>query len=251
MPYWPFGLYRIFSPATQKGEMRSYDRNYILQAVTVTRVLVWSRRLRLSHWSIALSCTGLMITGWLMNSDPILAGDARDIHYLCSGLLLPALLLRLYLLFFGKGTDHISDCEPDSHKLHQAMEVLRFYLTLGRAPLPRWFSHNPLWSQIYLLLFFFLALSSISGILILLDKVSILGINNNDLHYLTHYVISLFVLLHLPTVFSHDLSNKNDDISGMVNGYKIFHTEKPGHSGNTTSHKVSIDDLMKTNRHST
>lgn len=228
--------------------MRSYHRNPILQAITVTRVLVWSRWLRLSHWSMALSCIGLMLTGLLMNIDPILAIYASEAHYFFSGILIPALLLRLYLLFFGKGTDHITDCEPDWHKILQAMEVLRFYLTLGRAPLPRWFSHNPLWAQIYLILFLFLGLSSVSGILILKDIGSIFGVNNYDLHYLTHYVISLFVLLHLPSVFCHDLSNKNDDISGMVNGYKVFHIEKSSLSAKAQTQKVSIDDLMKTNK---
>jgi len=181
-----------------------------------------------------------------MKNDPILGIKASETHYLLSAILIPALLLRLYLLFFGKGTDHISDCEPDWLKLRQSFEVLRFYLTLGRTPLPKWYSHNPLWGQIYILLFFFLALSSISGVLILQEITVIFGISNHDLHYLAHVVISLFVLLHLPAVFSHDLSSKNSDISGMVNGHKIFFVEKPGSPHESQTHKVSLDELLKT-----
>lgn len=183
-----------------------------------------------------------------MNADPILAMDARDIHFFLSGLLLPALLLRFYLLFFGKDTDHLTDCEPNLHKLNQAKEVLRFYLTLGKAPLPRWFSHNPLWGPIYLLLFVFLTISCLSGVLLVQEITFIFNISNHDLHSISHYLISLFVLLHLPAVFSHDLSNKNSDISGMVSGYKIFHIEKTGHTGNEHIHTVSLDELLKTRK---
>ncbi len=217
-----------------------------MQAITVTRVLVWSRWVRLSHWLIALSCVGLMLTGWLMSNDPILSTAAGDLHYYFSGLLIPALLLRLYLLFFGKGTDHLSDCEPDLHKLRQAKQVLKFYLTLGKVPLPRWFSHNPLWGQLYLLLFLFLTLSAISGVFLLQGIASIIGVSNHDLHWLSYYVVNIFVLLHIPTVFSHDLSNKNADISGMVNGYKIFHTERVDIPDNVLTQEVSVSDLLKT-----
>ena len=91
-----------------------------MQAKTVSHVLVWSRWLRLSHWAIALSTIGLITTGWLMGQNPAFSEDAGDFHYLLSSILLPALLLRLYLLFFGKGTDHLEDCEPNTHRLTQS-----------------------------------------------------------------------------------------------------------------------------------
>lgn len=217
-----------------------------MQATTVTRVLVWSRWLRLSHWGIALSTIGLCITGLLMNYDLQFASDINDLHNIFGGLLLPVLLLRLYLLFFGKGTDHLSDCESDTHRLSQAWQVMRYYLTLGKLALPKWYSHNPLWGPLYLVLFFILALAATSGLLLLNDVYFFLGISLTDLHHLCYLAIAVFTLLHIPAVFFHDLSGQAADISGMVNGYKLFDAgtippqQRPG------EHAISLDTLLKT-----
>lgn len=219
-----------------------------MQAVSVSRVLVWSRWLRISHWLIAIATLGLIGTGWLMRVDSILSPAVSEVHFMLASALIPALLVRLYLLFFGKGTEHLEDCEPDLHRLRQAIEVLKFYLTLGRAPLPKWFSHNPLWGPLYLVLFLFLTLSTTSGVLLLQEVPLTLGISQYDLHRLSYYVVFLFTILHIPAVFSHDLSHKNSDISGMVNGYKTFPLEKSVYGQDATTHSVSLETLLKTRK---
>lgn len=217
-----------------------------MQANTVTRVLVWSRWLRLSHWLLTLCTIGLIATGWLMSIDTGLSHLVSDLHYLLGGLLLPALVLRLYLLFFGKGTDLLSDCEPNMHRLLQSWQVIRFYLTLGKAPLPKWYSHNPLWGPIYLILFFVLVLVAISGLLLLNDVVVIGGISMLDLHQLSYIIILTFSILHIPAVFAHDLSGKGGDISGMVNGYRQFELTEAEQHKNTTEQSVPLNNLIKT-----
>lgn len=217
-----------------------------MQANTVTRVLVWSRWLRLSHWIIALSTLGLIGSGWLMSQDFPSLEQASEIHYVLSGLLLPAVLLRLYLLFFGKGTDHLSDCEPDLHRLLQAWQVIRFYLTLGKAPLPKWYSHNPLWGPLYLALLFFLVLVTASGLLLLTDVEIVGNIGIHDLHRLGYLVILWFTLLHLPAVFFHDLAGQGGDVSGMINGYRIFDTNTAQSQGQPGEQAISLDQLIKT-----
>jgi Ni/Fe-hydrogenase 1 B-type cytochrome subunit len=216
-----------------------------MHAKTVSHVLVWSRWLRIAHWTLALSTLGLITTGWLMSIDLAIASAAGELHYLLSGVFLPALLLRFYLLFFGKGTDLLTDCEPNLHRLNQAWQVVRFYLTLGKAPLPKWYSHNPLWGPIYIALFFVLTLTTLSG-LMLLNDLHLLGpVSMLDLHQLSYQIILIFTLLHLPAVFTHDLSSKSGDISAMVNGFRAFDVgeSEPGASGN--SQAVSLDALMK------
>ncbi|MBT3094229.1 MAG: hypothetical protein KME58_15200 [Candidatus Thiodiazotropha sp. (ex Lucina pensylvanica)] len=99
-----------------------------MQVTNISRVLVWSGRLRLAHWSLGISSIGLLLTGWLMNNTPLMAQSAAEIHFMLSGLFLPALLLRIYLLLFGKGSEHLSSCEPNLHRLSQAWLVLKFYL---------------------------------------------------------------------------------------------------------------------------
>jgi Ni/Fe-hydrogenase 1 B-type cytochrome subunit len=217
-----------------------------MQAQTVTRVLIWSRWLRLSHWGLGLTSLGLIATGWLMGLDTLHASVINDLHYLLSGLFLPALLLRLYLLFFGKGTDLLEDCEPNAHRLEQAWEVIRFYLTLGKLPLPKWYSHNPLWGPIYLVLFFFLVLTAASGLL-LLNEISIFaGISMLDLHFLCYGVILVFAVLHLVAVFAHDLSNKSGDISAMINGFRQFEISETETQKTPDVQEVSLDNLIKT-----
>ncbi|MCU7924031.1 MAG: cytochrome b/b6 domain-containing protein [Candidatus Thiodiazotropha sp. (ex Dulcina madagascariensis)] len=216
-----------------------------MQATTVTRVLVWSRLLRLTHWSLALSTIGLLFSGWLMNVDLLSATAAGEVHYLLTALLLPALLLRLYLLFFGHSTDHISDCEPNTHRLSQAWSVMRFYLTLGKSPLPKWYSHNPLWGPIYLLLLFFLVLSSISG-LALLKGIGLIGaLSLHDLHHLCYQVIGSFSILHIIAVFAHDLGGSGSDNSGMITGYRIFEVNKMRESDNGATQTIALNELLK------
>ncbi len=216
-----------------------------MQVKNVSHVLVWSRWLRLTHWAMALSSLGLIATGWLMSQDRALTNSLGDLHYMLSGVLLPALLFRLYLLFFGKGTDHLEDCEPNTHRLSQAWQVIRFYLTLGKLPLPKWYSHNPLWGPLYLALFFILVLVSISGVMLLNDLYLFANLSMLDLHRLSYQLILVFTLLHLPAVFSHDLSSKSGDISAMVNGYRAFEVTLESTDLKPDTQSVSLDALMK------
>ena len=219
-----------------------------MHSATVTSVLVWSRWLRLAHWTLAISIFGLLTSGWLLGADPILFSTAKDYHFIFCALMLPALLFRLYLLFFGKGTDHLRDCELDKHRIGQAWEVIRFYLTLGRAPLPKWYSHNPFWGPIYLIIFLFLALSAVSGFALSYEVAILASISMHDLHMLSNYVTGTFVLLHLPAVFSHDLSGKGSDVSAMINGYRNFQVEKATIQESPHRQSVSLDDLLKSKR---
>ncbi len=216
-----------------------------MHAKTVSHVLVWSRWLRLAHWTLALSTLGLIATGWLMSIDLAITSTAGEVHYLLSGVFLPALLLRLYLLFFGQGTDLLTDCEPNLHRLNQAWQVVRFYLTLGKAPLPKWYSHNPLWGPIYIALFFILTLATLSG-LMLLNDLHLLGpVSMLDLHQLCYQIILIFTVLHLPAVFSHDMSSKSGDISAMVNGFRAFDVGEGEIGKSGSPQAVSLDALMK------
>jgi Ni/Fe-hydrogenase 1 B-type cytochrome subunit len=187
---------------------------------------------------------GLIGSGYLISIQAISTTTMQDIHYLLGALLLPGLLIRLYLLVFGKGTDHISDCEPDKHRLAQAWQVAKFYLTLGKAPLPNWFSHNPLWGPIYIGLFFILLLSLISGYALLNDMQLLFGVVMADLHQLTYTIIGWFSLLHIVAVFAHDISGTGSDISGMINGHRIFQVSD--NSSEPDTQTVNLNDLIKT-----
>ncbi|MBT2989837.1 MAG: cytochrome b/b6 domain-containing protein [Candidatus Thiodiazotropha sp. (ex Ctena orbiculata)] len=217
----------------------------MIQTANVVRVLVWSNRLRVAHWTLGFSTIGLLVTGWLINNTPMMAQSAVEIHYMLSALFLPALLLRLYLLFFGSGSDHFTSCEPNMHRLSQAGLVLRFYLSLGKAPLPKWYSHNPLWGPVYLALFFFMILSGLSGLMLLKEAPMLGTLSLHDLHHLCYLVIAGFTLLHILSVFSHDLAGTGSDISGMINGHRIFEVDRAQKIDQTGSQSVALDELLK------
>ncbi|MEJ2426909.1 MAG: cytochrome b/b6 domain-containing protein [Candidatus Thiodiazotropha sp.] len=216
-----------------------------MQATQVTRVYVWSRWLRLSHWLIAFSCLGLMASGYLMKTQPLANPGVEDLHYALTAVLLPALLVRLYLLFFGKGTDLLADCEPDIHRLSQAWEVIKFYLTLGKAPLPKWYSHNPLWGPLYLAFYFFLTLNVLSGLALINETSFLFNLSMLDLHTLTYLFITGFTLLHIIAVFSHEVSSSSSDISGMINGHRIFEIKQEPGKDSGSFQSVDLKDLMK------
>lgn len=174
-----------------------------------------------------------------------MAQSAAEIHFMLSGLFLPALLLRIYLLLFGKGSEHLTSCEPDLHRLSQAWLVLKFYLTLGKSPLPKWYSHNPLWGPVYLALHFFTLLIAASGLFLLKGISMIGGLSLNDLHHLSYQVIATFTLLHIIAVFSHDLAGKGSDISGMINGQRIFETDTPRRDDHNETQRIALEELMK------
>ncbi len=211
----------------------------------IQRIPVWSRALRIAHWVMAVAVVVLIATGWRMGSDPLQASILLDDHYLAAAFLIPALLLRHYLLFFGAGTDHISDCEPDMNRLRSALAVLKYYFTLGRSPLPNWYAHNPLWGPLYLLLFLFLLIQILSGAF--QQSHPYLGmLNLHDVHIIGAYVITGFSVVHILAVFLHDLGGSGSDISAMINGHRIFILKKPvaaQQSGDVQS--VSLDELRR------
>ena len=116
------------------------------------RTYVWPAPLRLSHWLMAASSSGLWLSGWLLQHVPALHLESRDAHLFLAWLLMPALALRLVLLFTGRGSAAgWRDLLPT--RWQGVRDTLRFYVTLGQLPLPRWYAHNPLWAPLYLLLF--------------------------------------------------------------------------------------------------
>jgi len=209
----------------------------------IKRLPVWGRWLRLSHWSIACAIFVLMFSGWLHMRAPGLAGWILDAHYYASTLLITALVIRIYLLFFGSGSDLLESCSLDRHKIKQALAVLSSYLTLGKIPLPKWYAHNPLWGPLYLIFFLLMTVQIISGLL-LMNQITLMGdISIRSLHLFGFQVTLGFSLLHILAVFVHDLKGTGSDVSAMISGQRIFVVESKAPPAVPSS--VSLDDLTK------
>lgn len=191
------------------------------------RVRVWSGWLRLSHALIGLSTLALLVTGWLLDAAPSLREGARDIHYLLAAVLVFGLALRLLLMFRGSPVERIDQLAPGDDEWSAVKETARFYLSLGKTPLPRWYAHNPLWKSLYLLLYVLLLVLVLSGWL-RDGHPLLLGIYLPDVHALFATVVACWSVLHVLAVILHDYRGDAADTSSIINGHRLFLIEKPG-----------------------
>jgi len=133
-----------------------------MKTETLHRREIWSKWLRLSHWTLALSTLALMATGWLIHHTPSVAQAAADWHYIAGSIFTLGLALRIWVLFSDKRMGHwrflLPDLEPK-----KMLQMLKFYLSFGKATLPRWYAHNPLWLPIYLVLLLLMVLAAFTG----------------------------------------------------------------------------------------
>ncbi len=209
----------------------------------VRRVLVWSGWLRLSHLLVGGAVLVLMATGWLLQHAPSVEVVARDGHYLAAALLIPGMLLRGWLLFAGRPVERWSQWMPGDEEWRAAGQTLRFYLTLGRMPLPRWYAHNPLWKPLYLLLYVLLLVLVITGAL-LGEHPLLAGVYLPAVHRVFASAVTLLVIVHGLAALWHDWKGQADDVSAIINGHRLFvvdrSTLKDAGDGATT---VRLDQI--------
>ncbi len=191
-----------------------------MKTATLQRREIWSQWLRLSHWTLALSTLALIATGWLVHHTPSVAQSAADWHYIAGSLFTLGLALRIWVLFsdklMGRWQFLFADLEPK-----KILQMLQFYLSFGKLPLPRWYAHNPLWRPVYLVLFVLMVLVALTGHLQGAYPL-VFGIYLPSLHAGIATLIALFVLGHVIAVFLHDLKGGSDDVSAMIHGQRLF-----------------------------
>jgi Ni/Fe-hydrogenase 1 B-type cytochrome subunit len=209
------------------------------------RVLVWGGWLRLSHLCIGIATLVLLGTGGLIAGSPLLSEAALDYHYLAASLLLFGLILRLVLMIFGQGNERLSSLIPVQSELRVMGQTLLFYLSLARASLPRWFAQNPLWKLVYLVMFLGLVIQIVTGVL-MKDQPLFYNIYLPAIHGFWAVVLFWFSLLHIVAVVLHDLKGKGGDVSGIINGYRLFFIDRSTTpTGEPPVQYVSMDSLKR------
>jgi len=191
----------------------------------IRRVAVWSGWLRFIHGALAAATLVLIATGWLVANSPALAESAADVHFMAASVLISVLLLRLILGFTGKGADRFEHMLPQRSDVAGMRASLLFYLSLGKAPLPNWFAHNPLWKPIYLILFVLLFLSTVTGWI--MPEIQLIGrLYLPKVHAWLGSAIMVVTAAHIFSVILQDIKGRSADISGMLNGYRFFVFER-------------------------
>lgn len=214
-------------------------------------VPIWSGWVRLTHWLIA---AGVLFQ--MLSAQAIAWGASdytfwHDWHVICGQLLLVSVAARVILLFILPASGSWRAFLPDQALWRGAVQMLRFYLSFARTPLPNWFAHNPLWRLLYPLLWLLLIAAGVSGLLYN-TTYSIAGMYMHEFHTAIAQGITAFTVLHLLAVFLHDLKGKSAAISGMINGLRYFHVAKSQtpapnspFKGNTPPVYVAVENIKK------
>ena len=213
-----------------------------MEQPALQRKYIWPGMLRLAHWGMALAVIVLLVTAWLLHWTPTVATAASDYHQIAGALLMLLLLLRFWLLFTDRTVAGWQALVPSRQSLSGMVAMLRFYVTFGGAPLPGWYAHNPLWMPVYAVLFLLLAVLSLTGFFMTEHPV-VLGVYLPSLHRSVAPLIGLFTFAHIIAVVMHDARGKLADVSGMLNGFRLFEIKQPDIGKGTTEHRVSLDSL--------
>ncbi len=217
-----------------------------MQQENIRYVLVWSTWLRLSHWLIAGGVLFQISSAWALAHDEADFDFWLDWHLITGQVLLITLALRVILLFFP-GSANWRAFIPERSQFRAMLQMIKFYLSLGRFPLPNYYAHNPLWLPIYPVFYLVLAGCLLSGLLYDGSYI-VFGTPMYELHAALAGLIAMFSIFHIGTVFLHDLKGKGACISAMVNGFRYFHhtavSDKVGSdlSGKLT---VSVDSIKR------
>jgi Ni/Fe-hydrogenase 1 B-type cytochrome subunit len=205
---------------------------------------VWSGWMRLAHWLIALSVIALMASGWLVKMAPSIAVSASEHHELASIGLTLGLILRLWLLFFGPTSARWKTLLPQQADFQKMGMMLRFYVTGGKSPLPKWYAHNPLWAPIYLFILVILVLQTVTG-LVMESHPLMWGFYLPSVHDFWAPVILGFTVVHVIAVVLHDVKGTAADVSAMINGHRIFIVEDADSQHKQDIQTVSLDQIKK------
>ena len=186
-------------------------------------IAVWPARLRLSHWLMAAGVTFQLVSAWIVANTTADLGFWQDYHLMIGQLMILLVLFRAWLLL-QKGVGHWRSFKTSKAQLDGAGQILKFYMSLFRFPLPNWFAYNPLWQMVYPFMLLFVLLAVITGAMHG-SSIHLFGASMAELHGGATSTLYVLVLLHVATAILQDWKGKGGSISAMLNGNRYFHVD--------------------------
>ena len=203
----------------------------------------WSVLLRLFHWMFALSIVVLVTTGFYINNpwtNTMIEGSAsfpmaimRYIHFIAAYTFSAAILIRLFLYFFGNAQERVWDILPFSKRNlnNLKMTVLQYSYISDKHDAR--LGHNVLAGLTYLLTFFVALIMICSGFFMLFPEVpfwegwglTFFGSQQSArfLHHILMWWFMIFAVIHIYLCIWNDARSPEGSISSIFTGVKFTH----------------------------
>lgn len=202
---------------------------------------VWSVLLRLFHWSLVLSIVALAVTGFYINTpwtNTTLEGSVsfpmatmRYIHFLAGYLFTAAVLVRIFLYFFGNRHERIWDILPVTPRnLKSLITTLGYYSYISDSHDER-LGHNVLAGIVYIVTIVAAVFQLSSGFYMLYPEAGFWQstggwlFNSQQegrfLHHLLMWYFILFAFTHVYMVIWNDLKSPEGLVSSIFTGKKF------------------------------
>ncbi|PIE68494.1 MAG: Ni/Fe-hydrogenase, b-type cytochrome subunit [Deltaproteobacteria bacterium] len=205
----------------------------------------WSVLHRLFHWMFAISIVFLVTTGFYINSPwtgTMLEGSAsfpmatmRYIHYVAAYTFSGAVLIRLFLYFFGNPQEVVWDILPVTKRnINNLKMTLLNYGYINDEHDDR-LGHNVLAGMSYLFTIIIAITMILSGFFLLFPEIPFwegLGLTlfgsqqfARFLHHLMMWWFIVFVVIHLYFCIWNDYKRPEGLISSIFTGVKFVHKD--------------------------
>ncbi len=206
---------------------------------------VWSLLLRLFHWSLVLSIIALVTTGFYINTpwtNTTLHGSTewpmatmRYIHFVAGYLFAAAIMVRIYLYFFGNRQERVWDILPfTARNIKSFVTTLGYYSYVSDKHDGR-LGHNVMAGLTYVVTVIAAIFMLISGFYMLYPEVGFWqGFGNTIfgtlqqaryVHHLLMWYFILFAFAHVYMVIWNDVKSPEGLVSSMFNGKKFKHKD--------------------------
>lgn len=202
---------------------------------------VWGILLRLYHWSLVLSIIVLVVTGFYIHfpwTNTTLEGSVsfpvatmRYYHFLAGYLFTAAVLVRVFLLFFGNRHERIWDFLPITPRNIKSLTTTLGYYSYVSDEHDTRPGHNVLAGLSYLLTIVAAVFQLISGFYLLFpESATWQGIGNTlfnsqqegrFIHHLLMWYFIIFAFIHVYIVIWNEVRSPEGLISSMINGMKF------------------------------
>ncbi len=203
---------------------------------------VFQLSLRLVHWTVFFAVAVLSVTGYWIGSGNMPAGPdgtfqmgwIRYIHTVSGWVLLAALLLRVYLFFFGNEHVRWTEFIPHRKEHWRDMKDVFLFYTFVRARSPyEGYGHNRLAALFYLGVYLLLLFMVVSGLalhgmafsagwqsLLTWPLVFVSAPTLRLMHHMGMWFLLGFVVHHMASAVLVDRETRGGLMGGIFSGYK-------------------------------